>query len=355
MTDFQLRELATELQLLRIYFPGYTQSQMNTVLQRDARSTTARLLHVDASPQTTHKLAGCSSKRKNSKWRDKETPAERRPCLTTANSLGASDLMKSSAGRVPIASGKSGKGSTAAQEEADTTSPSLDESQLSAAFDSFVVTFVDFFSAVCRDTHELRHLVRELFPFYIQPALKGMVELNDTRKLLQEALPLLKSSLRRVYARDGEVGSTDADESRSSLFDAALEMPYSSKYLLIAGYLASHFPRGMDVKLFSAAKRASGSRRGRRPAAADESHSFTVERLLAIFDAIQADAQGPGQLCAELLIQLSSLIHLQLLRRNSNEELLDGVRLRCDVPFEIVDAVARSVRFDLRQYQEICT
>ena len=45
----------------------------------------------------------------------------------------------------------------------------------------------------------------------------------------------------------------------------------------------------MDVKLFSNAKRGAGSRRGRRPAAADVGHSFTLERLLAIFDAVQPD------------------------------------------------------------------
>ena len=50
-----------------------------------------------------------------------------------------------------------------------------------AAFDAFVGRFVDQFSEVCRDTHELRYLCRQLFPLYVQPAADGDVPLADTR------------------------------------------------------------------------------------------------------------------------------------------------------------------------------
>jgi len=71
------------------------------------------------------------------------------------------------------------------------------------AFNEFTRMFVDFFSAVCRDTHELRHLARDLFQKYIQPALNGEVSFSDYRRLYLEARQLLRSSLRHVYSRHG--------------------------------------------------------------------------------------------------------------------------------------------------------
>ena len=52
-------------------------------------------------------------------------------------------------------------------------------------------------------THELRHLARDLFPKYIQPAFTGNVPLTNSRQLFQEARQLLRLSLRQVYSRHG--------------------------------------------------------------------------------------------------------------------------------------------------------
>ncbi|KAL1522573.1 hypothetical protein AB1Y20_017558 [Prymnesium parvum] len=341
--DVQLWEIATELHLLRVYFPGYTQPQLSTVLKRDARNVAARLGSANGlALDVRHKALTVNNTGQT--YNSRGATCEPKGTRPTDNGQSCAPTSASALVNAPEAE---------CNAAATPTTSYASTQEFTTAFDTFVGTFVDFFSAVCRDTHELRHLVRELFPKYVLPALHGAVDISDTRKLMQEALPLLRRSLRRVYARDGETGGLEGDEPRTSSAIAALEMPGCSKYLLLAGYLASHFPVAMDAKLFSSTKRTSGARRGRRPAAADESHSFTVERLLAIFDSLQSEASSTRPLRAELLVQLASLCRMQLLLRTSNEELLDGIRLRCNVPFEVVEVVARSIKFDLRQYQEV--
>ena len=57
----------------------------------------------------------------------------------------------------------------------------------------------------------------------------------------------------------------------------------------------------MDVKLFSAAARGAGSRRAKRPSAAEMPHSFTLERLLAIFESVQqAEEEAEGGVVSDL-------------------------------------------------------
>ena len=55
---------------------------------------------------------------------------------------------------------------------------------------------------------------------------------------------------------------------------------------------------------------------------------------------------------AEVLVQLGTLIQQQLVVRVSSESVLEGMRLRCEAPKEVVQGVAAIVNFDLRQYEE---
>lgn len=198
--------------------------------------------------------------------------------------------------------------------EASRSTNHIRDDYLAMALESFTPVVVDFFSNVCRDMHELRHLVRELFPQYIRPALDGRVSLADNRKLIQEGRDMLRSSLRRIYTRDGVVaaavvGVMTTTEAPASLLATVSDLPRNSKFLLLAAYLASRYSARLDVKLFSSAKRGSGVKRSRRPITADVGRSFTIERLIAIYHAVQFEQ--PHAHRAELLVHLATLTRMQ--------------------------------------------
>ena len=65
---------------------------------------------------------------------------------------------------------------------------------------------------------------------------------------------------------------------------------------------------------------------------------------------------GPGVFVprpeTETLVQIASLIDLRLFSKASKDATVDGMRLRCEAPKELVKSVADAVSFDLRQYGE---
>lgn len=103
--------------LLRIHFPGYSSAELSTVIKRDALHVATRVLTDHISPVRAPK-----------------------------------ELSRS-------------------EHEEEDAEPRTDA--LVAAFNSFAETFVESFSPVCRDTHELRHMIRDVFPEFVKPALDG--------------------------------------------------------------------------------------------------------------------------------------------------------------------------------------
>lgn len=55
---------------------------------------------------------------------------------------------------------------------------------------------------------------------------------------------------------------------------------------------------------------------------------------------------------AELLVQAASLIDLRFFSRATKDSQIDSMRIRCEAPREVVSAVAISLKFDLRQYEQ---
>ena len=273
-----------------------------------------------------------------------------------------------------------------------------------AAFHTFVSGFVDQFSEVCRDTHELRYLCRQLFPMYLQPAAEGDLALTDTRNLHARMKPHFRRALRSVYSRDGlmqeETAASVAAASGAlpqptdhhiaaraaaavtlGSLGGSVQLPTAGQLLLISGYLAARLPSRADVSLFSSGPRKPG-RKSSGPRNAKLSSTpkiFTVDRLLAIYASIAPPEPGtiaaaaaaaanapepakslvppvvgkPPTRC-EVLVQLASLVDLRLFTRASNEANLDLPRMRCEAARELVLAVADHphVKFDLRQFEE---
>lgn len=170
------------------------------------------------------------------------------------------------------------------------------------------------------------------------------------------------------------------------------EMPQCSKYLLMAAYIASRNAATLDASLFDAGDGTRDSSRKRRKSSSSamerkeaEAHeqqmkgpgSFPLERLLAIFRCIVVEnvdsahgfgqfdssshpnlnleeAEGDGdvteELSADVLMQLSTLVSVNLLSKSSTNPLEGNARYRCNVDGNLIQKVARSVQFPLSKY-----
>lgn len=212
--------------------------------------------------------------------------------------------------------------------------------------------FLSVFYQACRDLSELRYLSRKNLPKYCDPIKNGQCRQNDARALWRHFSPILKDSLETLYLR---VNSSDATKT-NSILSASLELPFYSKYLLIAAYLASYNPAKDDKRMFM--KQHGKKRKTLRDVASKSKVSeqlntqlgpkaFSLDRLLAIFYAILDDKVGFNN---NLLVQVSSLVELQLLTAMSDSYNLDGQKYKCTVNMEFISGLANMVGFNIRKY-----
>jgi len=170
-------------------------------------------------------------------------------------------------------------------------------------------------------------------------------------------------------------------ERKASAHGLAFELPYMSKFLLLAAYIASRNKPTADRAVFDPGF----SRRGRKNAqaldrqaeAAVEAslkgpHSFPLERILHIFYCIyeqhgpEEDEGNPGEDSggrrgalvrhevqrAEVQMQLSTLVALRLLSA-SGVDMLEGGTYRCNLPDEVALAIAANVKLRLGDYLKL--
>ncbi|MGH0160529.1 UNVERIFIED_CONTAM: hypothetical protein FKN15_039007 [Acipenser sinensis] len=136
---------------------------------------------------------------------------------------------------------------------------------------SFINILLGVFYSVCRDLKELRHLAALNFTKFCEPLVKGEAKESDTHRLWRNIEPHLKKAMQTVYLREisrltvqppqsyrvGGQRSLQASPARpqGSLVHglsahAHVELPYYSKFLLIAAYLASFNPARADKRFF---------------------------------------------------------------------------------------------------------
>ncbi|KAG7257371.1 hypothetical protein CRUP_019850 [Coryphaenoides rupestris] len=105
---------------------------------------------------------------------------------------------------------------------------------------------------------------------------------------------------------------------------AHVELPYYSKFLLIAAYLATT---------------TSNHLLGPKP--------FPLNRLLAIFYSVVDSRVAPT---ASIFSQISSLVTLQLLTQLGHDDQLDAPKYKCAVALDFIQAISRTVNFDIVKY-----
>lgn len=130
---------------------------------------------------------------------------------------------------------------------------------------NYLNIFLNVFYKACRDFTELSFLSEKCYIHYYTPVLTGEILHNDITNLWRNVNKSLKASLNTIYMRVGNLSAiemkpdeTDHEEGFTEIsrpndvktFAKMLELPYYAKYLLIAGFLASHNDAKSDKKLF---------------------------------------------------------------------------------------------------------
>lgn len=227
-------------------------------------------------------------------------------------------------------------------------------------YSAYINILLGVFYTVCRDLKELRHLAVLNFPKYCEPVVRGEAGERDTRKLWRNIEPHLKKAMQTVYLR--EVSSsqwetlqkddTDPGQLKGLSAYTHVELPYYSKFILIAAYLASYNPARTDRRFFlkhhgkikktnflKKHEKTSNHLLGPKP--------FPLDRLLAILYSIVDSRVAPT---ANIFSQITSLVTLQLLTVVGHEDQLNGPKYKCTVSLDFIRSIARTVNFDIIKY-----
>ncbi|KAB8339009.1 hypothetical protein FH972_021948 [Carpinus fangiana] len=260
-------------------------------------------------------------------------------------------------------------------------SPSRETPSTENLWPRFVAAVYDSLArGAAHDVVSCRELCLKLWPSFIAPLGSGTLSTSDfarlmvtNRALFQTEDMLIDSVLDTSEPMKNSSVATIPTQLSSS------DLPYYSKYLLCAAYLASYNPARQDSLLFMRSTDRKKRRRGGGGAAgksggsnlASSSHagrqaknrkiprrllgpgSFPIERLLAIFHAILPHRIAST---ADLSTQIATLAALRLLVRSgiggsSSADMLDAsVKWRVNVGWDYVVALARGVGFEITDY-----
>ncbi|XP_076845870.1 origin recognition complex subunit 5 [Brachyhypopomus gauderio] len=227
-------------------------------------------------------------------------------------------------------------------------------------YSSYINILLGVFYSVCRDLRELRHLAALNFTKFCEPLEKGEAKESDTHKLWRKIEPHLKRAMQTVYLR--EVSSVQWEQQQMDEKEATalrglsahthVELPYYSKFLLMAAYLASYNPARTDRRFFikhhgkikktnflKKHEKTSNHLLGPKP--------FPLDRLLAIFYSVVDSRVAPT---ASVFSQISSLVTLQLLTHIGHDDQLDTPKYKCAVSLDFILAISRTVNFDIVRY-----
>ncbi|KAF3859287.1 hypothetical protein F7725_021686 [Dissostichus mawsoni] len=228
-------------------------------------------------------------------------------------------------------------------------------------YSAYINILLGVFYSVCRDLRELRHLAALNFSKFCEPLAEGKVKETDTHKLWRNIEPHLKKAMQTVYLR--EVSSLQWEQMqqmeekengavRGLSAHTHVELPYYSKFLLIAAYLASFNPARTDKRFFvkhhgkikktnflKKNEKTSNHLLGPKP--------FPLDRLLAIFYSVVDSRVAPT---ASIFSQISSLVTLQLLTQVSHGDQIDAPKYKCAVSMDFICAISRTVNFEMIKY-----
>ncbi|KAF9408711.1 Origin recognition complex subunit 5, partial [Podila epigama] len=246
----------------------------------------------------------------------------------------------------------------------------------------FVDLVYDVFQRNCKDLNEIRHLVSLLFPLYVKPVKEGKIQAHEVLKLHRHIQAYFVEAMDKLYLR--EISSTEwsdrtllsasksdggAPGSERAMMTAVqvqniLDLPYYTKFILIASFLASYNPPKLDMRYFAKVSNQGSkmTKRAKNAAAKKHGHeqmgsklrqqllgpkTFQLERMLAIFYSILEEEVEEN---VNVHTQIASLVSLRLLQRITPMDKLDSIKCKCNVSYDTIKALAKSTKFDIDKY-----
>ena len=165
---------------------------------------------------------------------------------------------------------------------------------------------------------------------------------------LRSIEPHLKRVLLNIHYQ--ESATMMGEESKSKRLN--VELPFFSKFLLLASFLSSYNPVSTDKRFFMRSKIGRVVKKSKRKAQTHKKSSqllgpkmFDLNRMLAIFYVIVDEKISST---AEIQSQVASLVTLQMLTQTGED--LDQPKYKCNVSLDFIRQVAKNVRFELHKY-----
>jgi len=233
-----------------------------------------------------------------------------------------------------------------------------------AFFYDFSEMILGTFHAVCRSLPQFVGVAKMVLPKYIQPVEAGTVEASNSRKLYRNVEPFVKECLVTANLKESSSASGTGSSDVITQNRLSVELPFFSKYLLIAAFLASYNPVSSDKRFFmkSGGGKIKKVRNTVTAAARIAAHKrasqlggpkmFPMDRMLAIFYVI-VDDQGVS-CSADILSQIATLVNLGLLTQSGNwsslDSGLDAPKFKCNVSTDFIRLVSKNVRFEIHNY-----
>lgn len=235
-----------------------------------------------------------------------------------------------------------------------------------------------------RDIASFRSVCLRLWPRFVAPVLDSSQTATPFSKLLLANRSLFQNDNVLVPSTMPGMKSTAvANNTQSQANDKhdgiGTQLPYYSRLLLVAAYLASFNPLRTDQLYFMKSAAAKRRKRGGgtaltkgRPGVTKHRkisrkllgpQVFIFERMLAIFHAIKEDADDRGRLgtgrevtagSADVQMAIATLASLRLLVKlgatSATDTLDGGSKYRIAVGWEVVRGIARSVGVEAEDY-----
>ncbi|QDS76691.1 hypothetical protein FKW77_000586 [Venturia effusa] len=209
-----------------------------------------------------------------------------------------------------------------------------------------------------RDLLSFKAVCEKLWTPFTESIVDGTFGTRDFARLMVSKRTLFQSEDALI---SGAIAKKQGGITKS-LVKARHELPYYSKFILCASYLASYNPARHDQIFFMKAaekkrkKKGGGTAAGRKaqhrkiPRSMLAASPFSLDRLLAILRALLPHNLPQN---ADVLVQISTLASLRLLSRASaaSVDVLDAsFRWRVNCGRDYVAALGRSVGLELRDY-----
>ncbi|GIX92494.1 origin recognition complex subunit 5 [Caerostris extrusa] len=233
-----------------------------------------------------------------------------------------------------------------------------------AFYRSYASVIIKIFYFLTTNINELRHVARLHFEKYCEP-LKDSDEEMSNFKLWRHIEPILKEAMNSVYLQEISCSKwkdycnknlENNVENKTSILTAekfwvTKELPFYSKFLLLAAYFASYNPPKTDFKHFvknqgkQAKKKISKKSEKNRHLMGPK--PFTLDRMMSIFFSIVGEKVLPSAL---IFSQISSLVNMRLMSHVSTDERLDCPKYKCLAELDLVTKIGKTVNIDVMGY-----